>query len=502
VVDSLQGCPPSPDGVAAADHDSGTAVDLREREPTPAVAPVARTRRSWPRWLAVSALAALAATATLPIARTPTFDPLSWATWGRELASGQLVTAGEGASFKPLPVFFDAVVAVLHGDPTVAWVAVTRTAGIVALVLAFVLARRLGGMLAGIVAVGTLVLSVMYVWLSGSGMAEPVEMAAALAAVVCWLDGRRTAAVAWLTVLSLLRPEAWPFLALAGLVSAGWSWRRLAGRTLLGVVVLAAWFAPEYAGSGDLWRSVHRAGIPTNGGPRLTAVPGLSVVASITDAVLFPLALVAAATALAYASAAVRRRRWREPGLLVAAAAAAWLFELAGMAQAHASTGVVRYLAPCTALLAVLAGRGCAWLVERVASRAAVAIRVAAALAVGAVAVWVAGTAFGAQERVRTDARTLRTIEVNHHRLTALVALAGGRAAVNACGPVATGPYEIPLLAWELRRHLPDLDYRIGKVGTVLARPGDPPASNDLVAVRTLARAPWLLRSSCPAVAP
>ena len=452
-------------------------------------------------WWWASAVAVVLGAVSLVGSRTPTYDPLSWAIWGRELAHGQLSTAGEGAAFKPLPAFVDAVVATLRGDPSVVWLVVTRAAAVLAVVLAFVLARRLAGVVAGYVAAVALPLAPGFLWLSGAGMAEPLEMAAMLAAVMCWLDGRRRDAVVALVVLSLLRPEAWPLLAVAGLVAAGRSVRRIAGCVLLGVLLLAVWFVPDYVGSGDLFRGSRRAGIPVNGGPGLSDVPGLAVLASVRDMLLTPMVAAAALAALVYAVRAARGRTGTARRVtVVTAVAATWLGMIALMTQLNLTTGVMRYLAPFTTLLAVLAGCGCAVLVRLARGvRRGPAVMAGVALLAFAVAAVVATV--HASGRMGDELRAVRSAQTTAGALRDLVTAAGGRDAVNACGPVATGPYQVPLVAWTLHRHLPTVGYVSPRTGTVVFVGSDPVGDDRLVAKRSLVRGPWTLRSTCPAVA-
>lgn len=463
-----------------------------------------RRRIGRPWWWVTGAAAALGA-ASLLLARTPTFDPLTWAVWGRELAHGQLSTAGDGASFKPLPVLADALVATLRGDPTVVWVAVSRAAALLALALAFALGRRLGGLVAGGVAAVVLALSPGFAWLSGAGMAEPLEMAATLAAVLSWVNGRRGAAVAALTVLSLLRPEAWPLLAVAALVTAGASLRRLAGAVLLGALVLVAWFVPEYAGSGDLLRTVHRAGVVTNGGPGAARVPALALLGSVPDVLLTPMVVAAVATAVGYAVRAVRGGDAVARGVtLTTTVATVWLAILTVMTQAHYSTGAMRYLAPFIALLAVLAGCGCGALARLLRHRGTGAplVRAAAAAVLAALAVTSALVAVGAVHRTADEElRAVGSAQRTAEALRAVVSAAGGRQVLNDCGPVTTGPYEVPLVAWTLHRHLSSVSYGRATTGTVVVVGSDPVQQDGLVARGSVERTPWTLRSTCPAVA-
>src|SRR3954447_6942616 len=90
----------------------------------------------------------LLAAASLLLPSEPSYDPLAWLIWGRELAHFQLDTAG-GPSWKPLPVFVPALLAPFgrldHELPAELWIVVARAGALLALGLAFRLAARLGG---------------------------------------------------------------------------------------------------------------------------------------------------------------------------------------------------------------------------------------------------------------------------------------------------------------------------------------------------------------------
>ena len=114
---------------------------------------------------------------------------------------------------------------------------------------------------------------------------------------------------------ALLRVEAWPFAAAAGVVL----WRaRPQDRALLAALaaaIPAAWLVPELIGSGDILRSGARARVPNPGQPALADVPALAALREAVALPLWPLWIgVAALVAL---------RRWA--ALVPAAAGAAWI---------------------------------------------------------------------------------------------------------------------------------------------------------------------------------
>ena len=87
-----------------------------------------------------------------------------------------------------------------------------------ALVLAYRLGARLGGPLAGGVAVALLLLVPDWLRYAAHGNAEGIVVALALGAVEAHLAGRRGAALALGYGLALARPEAWPFLGVYGVL--------------------------------------------------------------------------------------------------------------------------------------------------------------------------------------------------------------------------------------------------------------------------------------------
>ncbi len=205
----------------------------------------------------------------------PSYDPLAWLIWGRELAQFQLDTTG-GPSWKPLPVVFTTLVAPLdkvdHGLPPALWMIVARAGALLALALAFRLARRLAGggpagALAGAVAAVVLFLTPDWFQFAAHGSEAPMAVALMLWAIERHLDGRPGHALVLGTLACLLRPELVPFLGLYGL----WAWRaepRLR-RLVVGAFVLlpVAWVGPDWIGSG----------MPLDGGAQARSQPAWSL---------------------------------------------------------------------------------------------------------------------------------------------------------------------------------------------------------------------------------
>src|SRR3954465_8084033 len=102
-------------------------------------------RRAWPVALGAALLAGFA---SLALPATLGYDAWAWTVWGRELAHLDLATTA-GPSFKPLPVLVLAPVSVLGGAAPVVWMAAMRACAVGSLLLAYRLAARVAGPVAG-----------------------------------------------------------------------------------------------------------------------------------------------------------------------------------------------------------------------------------------------------------------------------------------------------------------------------------------------------------------
>src|SRR4051794_36432068 len=202
-------------------------------------------------WKLIAACLALGGVSLL-LPSEPSYDPLAWLIWGRELAHLHLDTTG-GPSWKPLPVVFTTLTAPLgeldHELPPALWMAVARAGSLFALAFAFRLANRLAGggvagALGGTVAALTLFLTPDWFQFGAHGSEAPLAVGLMLWAIERHLDGRVAHAIVLGTLVCLMRPELFPFLGLYGL----WAWRgepRL--RPLLAaafVLLPLAWIVP------------------------------------------------------------------------------------------------------------------------------------------------------------------------------------------------------------------------------------------------------------------
>jgi hypothetical protein len=419
-------------------------------------------------WKLIAACLALGGI-SLFLPSEPSYDPLAWLIWGRELAHLHLDTSG-GPSWKPLPVAFTTLIAPLdgvdHGLPPALWMAVARAGALLALAFAFRLARRLGGgaaagLLGGLVAAVALFLTPDWFQFAAHGSEAPLAVAVMLWAIERQLDGRSAHAVCLGTLACLLRPELVPFLGLYGL----WVCRaepRL--RPLLaGVLVLLplAWVGPEWIGSG----------MPLDGGAQarsqpawslsLAEHPWLRALERVHNHAGLPLELLAAVAVLV---AAVRRRG---AVLVLAGAAVAETGLFVAMTQAGFS-GNPRYVLPAVAVLSVLAGVGAANLAQ-LASRGmdeflphtgsfssnppAGALSARWAGLVAAVVVLALGTHGFLDTRVQRLGGEAREVGIRmqlHRDLAQAVRAAGGAGAVRALGWSTTNRALQTRLAWEL----------------------------------------------------
>jgi hypothetical protein len=216
---------------------------------------------------------------------TATYDPWSWIVWGREVVHGDLNTVS-GPSWKPLPVVVTAVASLFGSAAPDIWIVVARAGTLAGVAAAFLLARRIAGTAAGVVASVPLLFAPWFFkhgWFANS---EGILVLFVFSAILAELDRRRGVAMACWVAAALLRPEAWPFL----LVYAGWvAWRSdVRGRlaVLGGLVILPpAWLLPEKWGSGDFWRASSRAQNPDPGSASLTAHPWWTIVRNFADMV-------------------------------------------------------------------------------------------------------------------------------------------------------------------------------------------------------------------------
>jgi len=452
--------------------------------------------------LAVAACLVIAGLSLL-VPSAPTYDPWAWIVWGREITQLDLDTE-TGPSWKPLPVFFTTAFALLGDIAPELWVLVARAGALLALVFAYRLGRRLGGTpVAGAAAAGALVLAPW--WLRNAMLAnsEGLMVACVLGGIDRHLAGHRGEAFAWFLGAALLRPEAWPFFGLYGLWLA-WAHRDRLVLVAAGFASLPAlWLLPELWGSGNLLRAAERAQQPRADSAAFAPNPVEVVVDNATLMLPWP-AYVGLAVVLV--TLAARRAAWaprpgREAGLAVGAlviVALAWIALVAYMTS-DGFSGNQRYLVTPVALLCVAGAAGLGWAVLRLG----VGRSGAATAAVAAVAVFLMTTpALPGFER--TWDGLLYQGEL-HTQLEDVVAEAGGRERLLACGTPVTGDFLVPALAWQLGVHAEEVELESAP-GSVIFRVHTNPGSRAVppltgvedVPVRTLASTrDWRVVAAC-----
>jgi hypothetical protein len=471
---------------------------------------------------------------SLLLPSAPTYDPLAWIIWGREIAHLDLNTL-YGPSWKPLPVILTTITAPLGEASPMIWVAVARAGAIAGVGLAWLLASRLAGHVAGFAAAAALALMPWWIRNGAMGNSEGIMVALVFGAVLAELRERRGWAFALAVGAGLLRPEAWPFIALYAAWLLYRDRRRL--RWIAGglAAIPVLWLGPELWGSGNAFRASDRARAPNPDSPAFADNPALEVVkdaiglaptAAVVGAVL---ALVVAAVAVRRVPVAGRPRRngapaqapaanaaaaavraplplpsMREAGtaLVLGLFAAAWIALVAVMTTMGFS-GNVRYLIVPGALIVVLGGAGIVWAGRTLLA----AVRAPGAGATGTVVAALAlGLLFTATDLGKLGG-TLRSVAYQadlYHDLEDLIVKAGGAERLKACGQAFTGPFLVPHVAWRLGVHTSEVGLRpegravVFHVRTTRRSSIAPPLS--AARPNVLARdGHWLLTADCEA---
>jgi hypothetical protein len=323
------------------------------------------------------AAALVLAAASLALPYFPVYDPWAWLVWGRELMGGSLETAA-GPSWKPLPVLINAPLSLLGDAAPKAWLLVARTGWFCAPLLAGLLAWRLSGEGAGRWRWVAAAVAGASVALTGDaftpplrqftgGLSEPLLVALLLGAVSAALDERPGVALALGTAAALLRPETWPFLALFAFFSVKDRPRLRIAAIAAAVLIPVAWFVPDLIG----------AGTPIEG-PSTARAGGIEPIDAIevlgrTLAAPLAAAWIGVALLLWTGRSGIGRRpivdgsadRESDPTALdgpltiLLAGASAWIL-LVGLMAIGGFAGLPRFLAPATAVIAIVGAVGIA----------------------------------------------------------------------------------------------------------------------------------------------
>jgi heme/copper-type cytochrome/quinol oxidase subunit 4 len=398
---------------------------------------------------------------SLLLPSAPTYDPFAWIIWGREITQLDLNTV-DGPSWKPLPVIVTTLTAPLGEASPYIWVAVARAGAIAGVVLAWMLAARLAGWAAGLVAAAGLALMPWWIRNGALGNSEGIMVALVFGAALCHLHGRRGWAFTLAIGAGLLRPEAWPFLGLYCLFLL-WEDRSRLRWIALGLASLPVlWLGPELWGSGNAFRASDRAQKPNPDSPAFADNPALEVTkdaigtAPAAAIVGFGLAALLTLGALRLpASDRLPARRDALTALLLGMLAVAWI-ALVAIMTVRGFSGNQRYLITPAALLIVVGAVGVVWAVRALAARPALPLAGAAAAGVALTAAFVAPDA----DRVGPTLRGVKYQAELYHDLGTLIERGGGKEFLTSCGQVYTGPFLVPQVAWRLGLHGSEIKLR------------------------------------------
>ena len=457
--------------------------------------------RTASRWALVGVGCLVLAVVSLLFGRQATYDPTAWLIWGHQIVHGDLFTRF-GPSWKPLPIVITAPTALL-GDTAQQqiWLVVARAGALAALALAYRLAWRLEGPVAGVIAVIALLGSSGYATRTFRGDSEGLLVAIAFGAIEAHLCGRRWLTFGLIVAATLMRPELFVFAVGYGLwlvwvaPTAAPRRRTLAIVTAAGVLVVAAWLIPEEIGSGELFRAASRALLPVAGSPATADFPFLATFTNAAAALPWPLYAAGLWYVLA-AIVAVRRRRAdgsARLALALAAIATATMVLIALMAQAG-FTGNIRYLTIPIGLTGIVGGAGLvrfgklAW--ARLGPRWGV---VAIVLGASVVAPFAAHAVVRTRDEVRSGQRETAL----YAALPDAIARAGGRAAVLRCGSPITLDLDVQTVVRDLRvRQVRGARFALVP-GTIVARRGSPLARDPRFPHRRAITPLWVITSSC-----
>ena len=437
--------------------------------PRPRVPALAVPRVAVRHWVAIVVLALTGLTFLAPSA--PTYDPWAWIIWGREILHLDLSTV-DGPSWKPLPVLLTTPFALFGSAAPDLWLFVARAGAIAGVVMAFRVARRLGGVPAGAAAAAAYAIAPWTIRNAALGNSEGLLVALVLAAIDRHLAGRYRHAVLLALGAGLLRPETWPFL---GLYGAWLFWRDPNARKLVAIgfaALPALWLLPELWGSGDLLRAAHRAHNPRANSAAFSDDPTGEVIRQFLA--MLPIVVKIGVPALAVGWLLRRGSQRREQRVTAAllVGGAIWVLEVAVMTN-DGFSGNGRYLILPAALACVLAGVALGWLVRAVPGALTRRPLVVALVAV------VAAAGFAAESVHRLGA--VRASAYYQARLTdglpGVIAKAGGKDRLLACGTPYTGAFQVPAIAWQLGVHT--------TVVRSASAPGDAPPAVPAVVFRS-----------------
>ena len=293
-----------------------------------------------PAATALAVCIGLSAISVVVISWVPSSDPYAWIDWGQEVASHVgsspiAVGLAGGPSWKPFPAIFTTIFGLFGTAAPSLWLIIPRAAGLLALVAAFRLGRRFGGLAAGILAAIALCLLQDWLFYVARGASEPVVAALTLWAIDRHLSGATRLAYVLLFAATLNRPEFSIFL----LGYAAYLWLRVPGSQVLAVSLLiavpVAWLLPPLIITGNALQASNAA-LAGKGSPG-------SAVAELRSAPTLVTVPVLVLAGVGFAFALVRREltlQWLGVGAIV------WALMVAVMTQVAYGFRVTCYRLP------------------------------------------------------------------------------------------------------------------------------------------------------------
>jgi hypothetical protein len=418
----------------------------------------ARLRYRW--WIVVAALVGVSILFVVLTRMQPGYDAFGWLVWGRQTLHWNLDT-NAAPSWKPLPLLFTLPYALAGRAQPWLWMVTAVTLTLAGSAFAARIAYKLTGPSPGrsyapIVAAvfaGLGVLAIDGYWhqilIANS---DSIDVTLCLAAIDCHLSRRPRLAFLMLLLVSLGRPEAWPF---AGLYAV-WLWRAVPGVRVAAVIGVAAipvlWFGVSAVTSKSWFRAGDLAlnSYKVLHGNKFTGVAG-----RLVD--LFTLPLQIAVGLALILAAALRDRVW----LLLAGAAVLWVaveiaFALRGW------TAEPRYLFEPAAVLVVLAG-GAVGRALAFAPPAPAALRWAGPAAVAILLAALIPTAVQRWRVLGAEIVMRRQADVELKRLEAVIDRLGGAGRIRACGEPVTVVGWQSTVAWETGLNVGHVGYKPGR---------------------------------------
>ena len=309
--------------------------------------------------LLVAGCVALGIISALVLTWPPGSDPFAWIDWGQEITNSKIaLSLSGGPSWKPFPVVFTALFGLFGNAAPHLWLMVSRSAGLLALLGGYRLARRFGAVPAGVLAVVALLLVQDALFYFARGASETLVAAFTLWAVDRHLNGSWRLAYVLGFLAAMNRPEFGVFL----LAYAWFLWPRVPefrAALVAGIVLIPiAWFGAPGVISGNPFQAGNAA-LGGKGSPG-SALAELRSGFSLMTVPLAVLSLIGIGLAYLRHNFAVV---WLGIGAI------AWALMEAIITQV--AYGLPRYLLPAAAIGCVLAALAVVWGAEEVGRRSA-----------------------------------------------------------------------------------------------------------------------------------